>query len=138
MHADAWTRFWSKVAIRDGCWEWTASVNGKGYPNFSASSGKPQLAHRFSYTRFHGPIPQEQQVDHLCDNRRCVRPDHLQLLVCRENVRKAARLRRWPRCPQGRRHEPTAFFVADDGHRYCIGCWERAKAEQDGYRRRTA
>lgn len=70
-------RFWSKVRKSDGCWEWTASVNAKGYGRFGVTSRHIVAAHRFAYELVVGPIPDDQWVLHRCDNPRCVRPDHL-------------------------------------------------------------
>lgn len=70
-------RFWSKVkkANGDGCWEWTATVTRWGYGQFWLN-GKFEQAHRVAWMLTHGELP-ELDVLHHCDNRKCVRPDHL-------------------------------------------------------------
>lgn len=68
-------RFWRDVTQGDYCWEWTGPVE-KGAGRFWGE-GKPVLAHVYSYTLHKGPIPNGQEVDHKCRNRRCVNPDHL-------------------------------------------------------------
>lgn len=61
-----------------GCREWLLSVGSHGYGN-AFWQGRSINAHRLSYKAFHGPIPAGMLVQHSCDNRRCVLPDHLSL-----------------------------------------------------------
>lgn len=67
-----------------GCWDWTGYVTPKGYGRFLRDG--EQLAHRVFYKRRHGSIPQGAVLDHLCRNRRCVNPDHLEPVSNRENI----------------------------------------------------
>jgi hypothetical protein len=89
-------RFDAKVAKTDGCWNWSAAINSKGYGVVS-QFGRLHLAHRAAFRRFIGPIPAGMAIDHTCGNRRCVRPEHLEAVTTTENnrrsrIRKAARL----------------------------------------------
>ena len=80
-------RLTSKFLIGDDCWEWTAHRNSYGYGIISINY-KNRQAHRIMYEEFIGPIPEELQLDHLCRNRACVRPDHLEPVTCGENLNR--------------------------------------------------
>lgn len=82
--------YWRRhVAIPENpaeCWEWTATRNRFGYGQFFYN-GSMRGAHRFAYEAFVGPLPagKAQQLDHLCRNRACVNPGHLELVTARTN-----------------------------------------------------
>lgn len=77
-------------AVTDaGCWEWTASRVRTGYGMAWSNDAQRQiLAHRLAYTVWVGPIPAGMEIDHLCNNRACFRPDHLEVVTRQENVRR--------------------------------------------------
>lgn len=85
------TRFWSRVDKKpgDGCWEWTGWKQNYGYGMFSVISQDSRrclLAHRVSM-HLHGiELPDGKVCDHLCRNRKCVRPSHIRLVTQEENV----------------------------------------------------
>jgi len=70
------------------CWEWTASLNNKGYGWFRINE-KTKLAHRVSYEFFIGEIPKGIKVCHRCDNPKCCSPFHLFLGTQAENLEDA-------------------------------------------------
>ncbi|WP_411732175.1 HNH endonuclease signature motif containing protein [Paeniglutamicibacter sp.] len=76
--------FWAKVRKTNSCWVWTAA-KVKGYGKF-----QKHRAHRWSYEHLVGPIPEGLTLDHLCRNRACVNPEHLEPVTVEENVRRAA------------------------------------------------
>lgn len=82
-------RLLAKVAIPSHdagvCWEWQAAVDPNGYGRFSIS-GRMLGAHRVAYILLVGPIADDLDLDHLCRNRRCVRPSHLEPVTRRENL----------------------------------------------------
>jgi len=101
-----------------GCWLWTASLDGHGYGQFNKvlSNGKwgSSKAYKFSYERAKGPVPDGLQIDHLCRERSCVNPDHLEAVTQKENILRgtspAAMNLRKNHCSKG--HEWTEDNVA--------------------------
>lgn len=67
-----------------GCWEWKRSRNSRGYGLIS-DKGVVYLTHRVSYELHVGPIPNGLQIDHLCRNKACVNPAHLDIVTAQEN-----------------------------------------------------
>lgn len=96
-------RFWPKVD-KNGpvpdyrpdlgpCWVWTgAKLKGYGQINSGGHNGRALYAHRVAWEWTHGPITEagveNPHLDHLCRVTACVNPDHLELVTCKENVRR--------------------------------------------------
>jgi len=83
--------FWNQVAKTDACWLFTGHRNKRtGYGSFKPRHNMgTRLPHRFSWEITYGPIPPESYVLHDCDNKMCIRPDHLFLGTQLDNVRDA-------------------------------------------------
>lgn len=100
-------RFDSYVNRSAECWEWTGGRTGANYGAFTSGRKRYALAHRWQWTRHHGPIPAGMQVLHRCDNPPCVRPDHLWLGTPLDNMRDKiakGRGRAMPSYVRGERH----------------------------------
>ena len=112
-------RFWSKVNKTAECWLWTGALNHYGYGAFHLD-GNARMAHRLAYAWLVGPIPSGLTLDHLCRNRACVNPAHLEPVTLAENKRRgespAAVNARKTKCLRG--HPLTR---RSDG-RYCRVC----------------
>lgn len=147
---DPLDRFMEKVELRPDtyCWNWIGAVMGGDYGKFfirKDEGGRTILtpAHRWAYEHFVGTIPEGLQIDHLCRNRRCVNPLHLEPVTCWENLdRRPPEMKARPRDPQatcGNGH-PFAgtpnLHVTPSGYRYCKAC--RREASQRLRQRRRA
>jgi len=124
-------RFWPKVAKADvGCWDWLASTNWDGYGYIRNPSGSDR-AHVVAYELMVGPVPEGLHLDHLCCNRGCVRPDHLEPVTHQENVHRGrvgavnrARGLAQTHCKYGHPFNEVNTYARKDreGSRMCRAC----------------
>lgn len=123
-------RFWAKVDRRSDaeCWEWQAA-RFLGYGAFGVPVPRRTVrAHRFAYELLVGPIPEGLDLDHLCRNRACVNPAHLEPVTRGENVRRGlVGALRPPKthCIHGHEFTPENTYE-NGGKRFCRSC-ERAR-----------
>jgi hypothetical protein len=92
IRGDDEARFWSYVTKTEGCWEWKGAKDGDGYGHLGVA-GSVVGAHRYAYELLVGPIPEGLHLDHLCRNRPCVNPDHLEPVTQAVNVGRANKAR---------------------------------------------
>lgn len=130
------TRFWGKVDERgpDDCWEWAGGAYSNGYGRFTVGGTKRMwsyVAHRFAYEVTVGPVDTSLDVDHLCRNRACVNPRHLEPVSRAENLRRA-RLHRKPvtHCPRGHEFTQENTYVNPKGSKVCRACKKAAYDRQ--------
>jgi hypothetical protein len=124
--------FWAHVDAMGDCWQWTGTTNTKGYGRFNVS-GRQAVAHRVAFEVLVGPIADALQLDHLCRNRGCVNPDHLEPVTRRENIlrgySRSARLARQTACKRGHLFSEANTYVLPSGWRRCRTCLKAANRE---------
>lgn len=111
----------------DGCWVWkTTQANGYGRVTIN---GKRQLAHRVMYEMLVGSIPHGMELDHICRNRSCANPEHLEAVTHAENVRRgmSPRIVAWRAgtCEKGHSNR----YVDASGKTVCRDCRNRRKRD---------
>ena len=119
-----WERLMANCHETDsGCWEWTASCNSHGYGQIMIAKTS-MGAHRASYTVAKGPIPEGMQIDHLCRNRKCINPEHLEAVTQQENMRRASEAQTACR-RAGHPYTPENTIITSSGHRKCRTCYNQ-------------
>jgi hypothetical protein len=120
-------RFWAKVDRRGAmeCWPWQGEIAPNGYGRFWLN-GKLDEAHRVAYKVTRGPIPLGLTIDHLCRNRRCVNPMHLEAVSQRENLLRGngppGTNARKTSCPRGHPYSGSNLYLDSKGNRQCRIC----------------
>jgi HNH endonuclease len=114
-------RFFQYVQPTGFCWEWTGGMI-RGYGAFYFE-GRKVYAHRWAYEHLVGPIGDGLVLDHLCRNKVCVNPDHVEPVTNEENLRRgysfAARATRTGTCYRG---HPLDYTRKDGNGRICNTC----------------
>jgi HNH endonuclease len=127
-------RLWQRVEKRpDGCWVWVAALNGSGYGVVGRDS-KVYRVHRIVYELLVRSIPDGLDLDHLCRNRACCNPAHLEPVTNRENWLRGqhptAVTVRTDRCQRG--HSMADAQTRPNGSRYCKPCAKAAQLRRRG------
>lgn len=120
-------RFWSKCIPEpnSGCWLWLAAVCSGGYGVFGLGRSVRRV-HAVAYDALVGPIPSDLVIDHLCRERSCCNPAHLEPVSRGENVLRgtgvAARCARVTHCPKGHAYDAANTVLRDGRLRICRAC----------------
>ena len=132
----------------NGCIEWTGDKGNSGYGRFwiGPENSRKALAHRWSYEYHVGPIPDGLVIDHLCRNKICVNPKHLEPVTASENVRRGVSAERIKAAAEARTHcrrgheyteENTGRRASRPRERFCKECRVIArKADYEANRQR--
>lgn len=111
----------------DDCWYWSSAVNKFGYGAFWLD-GKTVRAHRYSYEMIKGKIPDGLQLDHLCRNRLCVNPEHLEVVSLTENIKRGLTGKinhhssKKTHCPKGHEYTEDNIKRIKNNNRNCLTC----------------
>lgn len=135
--------FWNRVHKGKKCWNWLGGKDTKGYGTFFFESENTykryKKAHLISYILTKGPIPNGMLIDHLCKNKSCVNPDHLEAVTSRENSLRATNTiasinASKTHCPVGHPLDGDNLIISKNGHngaRRCKTCKnEKERARQ--------
>jgi hypothetical protein len=132
------TRFWSKVDQKGECWAWKGAKGFDGYGHFWLGMEEHRKtghfliqAHRYAFLLIRGSIPDNLTLDHLCRNRSCVNPKHLEPVTQRENVMRGEGLTaiqsKQTLCHKGHQFNDENTYIWH-GMRHCRACGRERQA----------
>ncbi len=121
----AYERLLSRLSLQEGtgCAVWTGALDRKGYARIAVGGHRNRMAHRVAYEAAKGPIPDGLGLDHLCRNKACCNPDHLEPVTSAENTSRAnaARAVR-TECRYGHPYTEESTWIDKRGVRHCKPC----------------
>lgn len=127
------------MQVTEGCWIWTAYKDRDGY----GLSNRPKVmgrgsnrAHRIAYEIEHGSIP-PGHLDHLCRNRACVRPSHLEPVTAKVNAERGMKAQQ-THCKRGHEFNEQNTYQKPNGTRACRRCHNEGEKTADARQRRAA
>lgn len=142
VHLDAETRLWLNVrrGKADECWPWIGALED-GYGRLRIGDGRRMPAHRFAWTLANGNVPTGMVIDHLCRNRACCNPAHLEPVTTRTNLLRgqthAARNLAKTHCVRDHEFTEANTYVDGLGKRNCRKCRQLLKKQARLRRLRT-
>lgn len=119
--------------VESGCWLWTGSKMNNGYGQVGVG-GRLFAAHRFAYQELVGEIPKGLDLDHLCKNKACVNPEHMEPVTRSVNLSRRDPFlyhnERKTHCPSGHEYAGDNLYIHPTGRRCCRACariraWEK-------------
>lgn len=127
---ERWKKLYT-VNERTGCWEW-AGQKSRGYGVISDGAGKQHTAHRLVWEEMGGVLKEGLELDHLCKNRGCVNPAHIEQVHHTINVRRGgvngSNFTK-TECKYGHEFTPENTYVRSNGWRSCRACDRRLMRE---------
>ena len=120
-------KFWYYLGKQpvESCWEWPGARTARGYGTIY-NGNKNVLVHRFAYENMIGPIPHGLTIDHLCRNKPCCNPAHLEVVTQRENLRRgmgwSGLNARKTHCVHGHLFDDQNTYRLKNGWRACRAC----------------
>ena len=109
------------VGLPSECWEWQASTISGGYGQFRFE-GKKYQAHRFMFSLINGGVDKTKVLDHLCRNRACVNPFHMEEVSNEENLLRGEINTNKTECKYGHPFDEENTYIRPDGNRQCRTC----------------
>lgn len=114
-----------KRGAADECWPWTGVPSRAGYGTFIVGKrGRRQNAHRWIWEQINGPASSKLHLDHLCRNKLCVNPTHMELVTHAENLRRGKHTSYQAmktHCKRGHPFDEANTYVKKTG-RACKAC----------------